>query len=134
MKIIYDSAVMRPEDALKKRTKALAVWSLFQFGLAISYTINCFELYYFQIKLVQPNQYLSLSNRIMTLVTELPINIAMIYFFMEFIKLKKKQRQLRFYEITVIVFILITLAIEALDTLMFNMYLIVNFKTINLNS
>jgi hypothetical protein len=100
MKLLHDSVIspkfgpdMSAEDIQKslasRKRKVRSLWLAGQAALVVSYTLECFEQYYLRIlKNGNPSRYLSLSNRIATLLTELPINLAQLYYMVGFLKLK----------------------------------------------
>ena len=92
-----------------------------QVALVISYVLECFEKYYLAIVMwEQANKYLCLANRIMTLLTELPINLAQLYFMIYFIRIKINQRKLYLCEVGTLSLIVSVVILNSLETILFN--------------
>ena len=131
MQITYDRVHEPQEDNLSeeereakrgvRKRKVRVMWGVMQVGLVISYALECLEKYYLKIKkMEQAEKYLSLSNRIMTLLTELPINLAQLFFMVHFIRLKMNLRRLTNCETVTLSLILSVVVLNILETILFN--------------
>jgi hypothetical protein len=99
------------------------LWGVMQVALVISYVLECFEKYELNIaKKDQANKYLCLANRVMTLLTELPINLAQLYFMIYFIRIKINQRRLTICEVATLSLIISAVVLNSLETILFNIY------------
>ena len=104
-----------------RKQKVRAIWLIGQVILVVSYATECVVQYYVRIETkVYPNKYILVTNRIATLVTEFPINLAQLYYMIEFLKIKKRQRQLTPREIFMVTFVLSIVILNTLETLIFN--------------
>ena len=56
----------------------------------------------------------------MTLITELPINLAQLYFMVHFIRIKMNQRRLSSCEVVTVSLIISVVVLNTLDTILFN--------------
>ena len=99
------------------------LWGVMQVALVISYVLECLEKYELNIsKKDQANKYLGLANRVMTLLTELPINLAQLYFMIYFVRIKLNQRRLTICEVATLSLIISVVVLNSLETILFNIY------------
>jgi len=77
-------------------------------------------------------KYLILSTRVSTILTELPINVAQLYYMTEFLKLKMNQRRLTLCEMFTSSLILSIVFLNVLNTLLFNLYQAMHYESVNL--
>ena len=97
------------------------LWGVMQVALVISYALECIEKYYLYIAdEKQPDLYLCLANRVMTLLTEFPINLAQLYFMVYFIRIKMGQRRLTMCEVVTLSLIVTVVLLNTLDSIVFN--------------
>jgi hypothetical protein len=100
MKLLRDSVISQ-EDSVKmsdeeimenisrKKFKARLIWGSLQIFLVISYAIKCIEQYYVKfLNESKPLKYLTLSKSIFNILTEFPINLAQLYYMIQFFNLK----------------------------------------------
>lgn len=55
----------------------------------------------------------------------------MLYFIVEFVKLKSRQRRLGMCEINIISIVITIVALNAVDTVLYNVYQIINYDCLN---
>lgn len=110
-------------------TKILIVVYTIQIGLVISYVLDGIEEYYLSVRDIEvPYKEICLASRIATLLTEFPINIAQLLFFIVF--LKSQYKLLKCSSIS-IAFIIITIyALNTLDTVALSITQIINYRNL----
>jgi hypothetical protein len=70
----------------------------------------------------------------MTLLTELPINLAQLYFMIYFIRIKMIQRRLTMCEVATLSLIVSVVVLNSLETILFNFVQIWDWEHLNLQS